>query len=134
MIVDHDQQGVGVLGREGQAPAEEGVKGGSQAVDVAALVDRLILIDKGRVRFDGGLREFSERYGTGRRITVRGDLSVLGPLGFTLDAPGTCSVTVPAGEVNPLLQAVLERLPSADVSVHDPPLEDVLARAFGEPA
>ena len=100
--------------------------------DVAALVDRIILIDKGRVRFDGGLRDFSERYGAGRRITVRGGLSVLGPLGFTAAEAGTCSATVPADEVNPLLQAVLARLPSADVSVNDPPLEDVLARAFGE--
>jgi hypothetical protein len=34
--------------------------------------------------------------------------------------------------VNRLLARVLERVPHADVSVADPPLEEVLTRAFGE--
>jgi hypothetical protein len=37
----------------------------------------------------------------------------------------------PAADVNPLLQAVLARLPAASVTVQDPPLEEVLAAAFG---
>ena len=40
--------------------------------------------------------------------------------------------TVAPEEVNPLLQEVLRRAPSAAVTVEDPPLEDVLKRAFAE--
>ena len=38
---------------------------------------------------------------------------------------------VQPSEVNPLLQEVLRRVPAADLTVEEPPLEDVLTRAFG---
>jgi ABC-2 type transport system ATP-binding protein len=99
--------------------------------DVAAIARRILLIDEGRVRFDGSLPELSRRFGTGRRVVVqeiRPDLEAVG----LQPVEGRMVATVPAEEVNALLQAVLFRDPSAVVTVEDPPLEEVLRRAFGE--
>ncbi|MEQ1502955.1 MAG: hypothetical protein ABMB14_12030, partial [Myxococcota bacterium] len=72
--------------------------------------------------------------GAGRRVVVRGTAEALGGLGFepALDGGGRFTRTVPPAEVNPLLQQVLQRLPQTEVTVADPPLEEVLTRAFGE--
>ena len=40
--------------------------------DVAHIARRIILIDRGQVRFDGSLEALKERFGTGRRLVVRG--------------------------------------------------------------
>ena len=102
--------------------------------DVAALADRIVLIDKGKVRFDGTMAAFRTAFHPGRRVRVHSGPAGLEDLGFTEDDQGTGVADVPAAEVNPLLQGVLARRPAADVSVEDPPLEEVLRRAFeGEP-
>jgi ABC-2 type transport system ATP-binding protein len=100
--------------------------------DVAAIVDRVILIDKGNIRFDGSLAALARRFGKGRRVVVRASKAPLGPLGFEPDERGALVVTVPADAVNEKLDALLKLDPSADVTVSDPPLEEALARAFGE--
>jgi ABC-2 type transport system ATP-binding protein len=100
--------------------------------DVSALADRIVIIDLGVLRFDGSIVELHQRFGTGRRIVVRGDGEALGGLEFTPDGSGGWQRTVPAQAVNPVLQDVLRRVPNADVTVADPPLEEVLTRAFGE--
>lgn len=100
--------------------------------DVAAIVDRIILIDHGRVHFDGPIHEFARRFSPGRRIIVEGDGAALQALGFVEDRPGRWVAVVQPSEVNPLLQEVLKRAPGADLTVEEPPLEDVLTRAFGE--
>jgi len=100
--------------------------------DVSALADRIVIIDVGVLRFDGSIGELHQRFGTGRRILVRGDGQALAGLEFAPDGSGGWQRTVPASAVNPMLQEVLHRLPSAEVTVADPPLEEVLTRAFGE--
>jgi ABC-2 type transport system ATP-binding protein len=99
--------------------------------DVAALAKRILLIDKGVVRFDGSLPELSRAFGNGRRLLVRGAEQLDG-LGFTRDDEGRMVATVAADDVNALLSEVLRRSPSAEVTVADPPLEEVLRTAFGE--
>lgn len=99
--------------------------------DVSALVDRLILIDHGRIRFDGSLHGFRARFGTGRRLEVRGGTAALGTLGLIDEGRDVWATTLPAEAVNRLLAEVLVRAPGADVTVTDPPLESVLTTAFG---
>jgi ABC-2 type transport system ATP-binding protein len=105
--------------------------------DVAALADRIVIIDQGKLRFDGSIEALHARFGAGRRVVVRGPAAALVGLGFEAegalapDGTGRWQCTVAAGDVNPLLQQVLQRLPAAEVTVADPPLEEVLTRAFG---
>lgn len=99
--------------------------------DVAAIADRILLIDAGRVRFDGPISEFRSTFSPGRRVRVAHPVADLTALGFVDDGDGRAQRDVPADEVNPLLQRVLSQLPRADITVADPPLEEVLERAFG---
>ncbi|MCB9683294.1 MAG: ATP-binding cassette domain-containing protein [Alphaproteobacteria bacterium] len=101
--------------------------------DVAAIAERVILIDKGVLRFDGSLDALQAAFGDGRRLVVRGPVDGLEALGFTPTGERSWQRTAHASEINALLTAVLARAPSADVTVSDPPLEDVLRRAFGSP-
>ncbi|MBW1879627.1 MAG: ATP-binding cassette domain-containing protein [Deltaproteobacteria bacterium] len=98
--------------------------------DVASIAQRIILIDKGAVRFDGSLEALSQRFGGGRRVVANGPAEILGPLGFQ-DVDGRCVATVEGERVNEVLAAVLQQLPHAEVTVEDPPLEEVISRAFG---
>ncbi len=98
--------------------------------DVESIARRILLIDHGKVRFDGSLHDLSTKFGQGRRVVVRGPLDQLAPLGFVEDE-GRCVATVERDRVNALLQAVLQAVPSADLTVEEPPLEDVITRAFG---
>jgi ABC-2 type transport system ATP-binding protein len=100
--------------------------------DVAAIVDRVILIDKGNIRFDGSLDALARKFGRGRRVVVRAAKADLRALGFEPDERGALVVTVPADVVNEKLDAVLKVDPGADVTVTDPPLEEALTRAFGQ--
>ncbi len=101
--------------------------------DVAALADRIVLVDLGIVRFDGSIQALTERFAAGRKLVVKGTgAEVVAGLGFTAAAGGGWEHTVPRADVNRLLARVLEQVPHADVGVSDPPLEEVLTRAFGE--
>ena len=99
--------------------------------DVQAISQRIILIDKGVIRFDGTLEGLHQRFGVGRRISVRCDGATLASLDFVPDGARQVR-TVDASDVNALLAEVLRRMPAADVTVSDPPLEEVMRRAFGE--
>lgn len=102
--------------------------------DVSAIVDRLILIDEGRLRFDGTLSSFTEQFGGGRRLVVRGtegdSLADLASEGLQRNDDGTWSTTGSAERVNRALSRVLAIHPDADVTVADPPLEEVLSDVF----
>lgn len=103
--------------------------------DVSAMARRILLIDKGVVRFDGPLAELTRRFGFGRRLVVNApgaDLSGLVPLGFTRDDEGRFVASAEPEAVNRLLAEVLRLAPQAEVTVADPPLEAVLRQAFGE--
>ena len=97
--------------------------------DVGSLAERIVLIDGGTLRFDGPIAAFRQRFGGGRRLVVRG-VTDLASLGFAA-VDGKAVATVPPEQVNGLLQQVLARHPDAEVTVEDPPLEEVLAAAFG---
>ncbi len=98
--------------------------------DVAAIVDRVLLIGGGRLGFDGTLPTLSQTFGEGRRLEVRGADTDLGGIGLSRDDAGTWFVSGTAEAVNRALSAVLQAAPNADVTVTDPPLEEVLRRAF----
>ncbi|MEQ1567829.1 MAG: ATP-binding cassette domain-containing protein [Myxococcota bacterium] len=103
--------------------------------DVSALADRIVLIDQGVVRFDGSILALQQRFGAGRRLSVRAEADLaraLDGLGFAAPDGGSSARIVAPSEVNGVLQEVLRRLPTAEVTVTDPPLEEVLTRAFGE--
>ena len=107
--------------------------------DVVQLCPRVIVIDHGRLIYDGDLRALSHRVRPDKRIVVRfaagnggapspADLSRFGQvIGVE---PGQATIQVAAEEVSGAVARILAALPVADLTVEDPPLEEVFSELF----
>jgi ABC-2 type transport system ATP-binding protein len=106
--------------------------------DVTALCERIIIIHHGRLKYDGGINELSRRIAPFKLIGVMlaetdsHDLSTYGePVQNEEDAEKHY-IQVKAGDVTRVTSRMLSELPIADISISDPPIEDVIERAFNE--
>jgi ABC-2 type transport system ATP-binding protein len=106
--------------------------------DVSALCERILVIDAGRLRFDGGIDELVRHIRPLRRVAVRVfaeldprtrlELEGLGQL--VSDEPPRLSLDVAPARV-PEVVAKLLALPGAsDLEVQDAPLEEVMRELF----
>jgi ABC-2 type transport system ATP-binding protein len=104
--------------------------------DVEALCPRVLVIAQGRVIYDGPLEGITERFGRHKqvRLVFSGEQAP-GDLGRF----GECEVSGPVADlkvdrtrVAEVLSAILDRYVVLDLSVQDPPLEQVIARVFEE--
>ncbi len=103
--------------------------------DIAALCRRVVVIAGGRIVHDGSLSAIIDRFGTHKILTLQwatdhepGDLSRYGEV---LEAePPKSRVRVPREAVPEVLAAILAGHPVEDLSVEDPPLEQVIAELF----
>jgi ABC-2 type transport system ATP-binding protein len=106
--------------------------------DVVQLCPRVVVIDRGRLIYDGDLRALSHKVRPDRRILVRfadgdgpaaqGDLARFGKV--VAAEPGQATIQVAAEEVSGAVARILGALPVADLTVEDPPLEEVLSELF----
>ena len=97
--------------------------------DIAALTPRLLVIDRGRLRYDGPRDALAHRIAPERRVIVRSREPQLESLGFHEDR-GHMVATVSTDAVNELLGEVLRALPTAEINVEEIPLDEVMARYF----
>ena len=106
--------------------------------DVTALCERVIIIHHGRLKYDGGLAELSRQIAPFKIIGVdlanyaTASLQAYGTPVPNPDGDGKCLVQVPAGQVAAITARILAELPVRDLTVEDPPIEDVIERAFHE--
>jgi ABC-2 type transport system ATP-binding protein len=103
--------------------------------DVAALCPRVIVIDKGRLIYDGDLKELVHRIRPEKRITIRlsapADRQQLERLAVVASQTDTLVVlTVPVAQVSEVLRAALGSLAVLDLAVEDPPLEEIMRELF----
>ncbi len=104
--------------------------------DVAALCPRVIVIDKGQLSFDGSLDELVRRTRPEKRIVLHLNKDVeradVEPLGTVVSLePGRAVLQVPQDGVNAAVSRALATLPVKDLTVENPPLEEVMADLFG---
>ena len=90
--------------------------------DVTALCPRVIVIDKGRLTYDGDLRQLVHRVRPDKRVMVR-----------LVDGRQE-TINVPAAELQKRIAELIARGPVADLTVEDPPLEDVMRDLFAREA
>ncbi|GAB4581080.1 MAG: ATP-binding cassette domain-containing protein [Anaerolineales bacterium] len=106
--------------------------------DVTALCERIIIIHHGKLKYDGGLSDLSRRIapvkliGIALRNAVPADLSQYGQVVPTENHNGKQLLQVPAEEVAAITARLLSDLPVLDLTIEDPPVEDVIERAFNE--
>jgi len=106
--------------------------------DVAALCRRVVIIMLGRIVYDGSLSGIVDRFGGHKIITLQladghipADLNRYGEL--LSSEPPRARLRVGRSEVTQVLSAILDRHSVVDVSVEDPPLEEVIAEVFSHP-
>jgi ABC-2 type transport system ATP-binding protein len=107
--------------------------------DVEALCSRVLIINHGRLTYDGDVAGITEQFGQAKLVKlhfpddqVPGDLGQFGEI--THQEGPVVDLKVDRQEVARSLEAILERYVVLDVSVQDPPLEQVIARVFQEAA
>jgi ABC-2 type transport system ATP-binding protein len=103
--------------------------------DVAALCPRVIVIDRGKLSYDGALDELVHRIRPEKRVVLRlaravdeRDLSLLGKV-VRCD-PAEAVLQVPQGEVNATVTRALAAFTVVDLTVENPPLEEVMSELF----
>jgi ABC-2 type transport system ATP-binding protein len=103
--------------------------------DVAALCRRVVVIASGRIIYDGSLSGIINRFGGHKVISLQftdgripADLAQYGEV--LLEEVPRAKVRVARGEVPGVLGSLLARHTVEDVTVEDPPLEQVIAEMF----
>jgi ABC-2 type transport system ATP-binding protein len=104
--------------------------------DVEALCSRVLVITDGALVHDGPLSAIVERFGKHKQVrlqfageTVPAELAEFGE--YTTSGP-VAELKVEREQVAEKLAGILGRFTVVDMSVQDPPLEQVIGRVFQE--
>lgn len=109
--------------------------------DVEALCQRVIVIHKGSILFDGGLAALVERFSPYKLITVELErvptngavAQLVEPVGQVVSQQnGQVCVQVSKGKTAVLTNRLLQELPVQDLTIQDPPIDDVIDQVFKE--
>jgi ABC-2 type transport system ATP-binding protein len=105
--------------------------------DVEALCKRVLVISHGRLVYDGDLIRITEQFGQSKLLKVQFDASTapddLDRFGEVTSRRGpVAELKVERSRVADVLGAILTTYTIVDMSVQDPPLDQVIARVFEE--
>ncbi len=104
--------------------------------DVTALCERIIIIHQGRLKYDGGITDLSRKIAPFKLIGVRlsdadsHDLSAYGTQVRNDEDADKKYIQVKAEDVTRITSRLLADLPIHDITITDPPIEDVIEQAF----
>jgi ABC-2 type transport system ATP-binding protein len=106
--------------------------------DVVALCPRVVVIDHGRLIYDGDLKELVRRVRPDKRVTIRlaqpaapEALDKLAGMGTVVQAAGAQVIlSVPGARLAGAVRDILAALPVVDLTVEDPPIEEVMRELF----
>lgn len=103
--------------------------------DITALCDRVLLIHQGQLIYDGLLDDLLERFAPCRQIKVELGQSLsrsqLADFGEIEAIEGQeVRFLVPREQLTPTISRILAQLQVQDLSVSDPPIEEVIGRLF----
>jgi ABC-2 type transport system ATP-binding protein len=103
--------------------------------DVVALCPRVVVIDHGHLIYDGDLKELVRRVRPDKRVTIRlsqpvarGDLEKIAAVVSAEAAQVVLSV--PAAKVSGVVRDALAALPVVDLTIEEPPVEEVMRELF----
>ena len=104
--------------------------------DVEALCRRVLVIHHGKLLFDGELARLVQRFTAHKTIVVRlddpdADLASYGEVVSSED--GAITLRVPRERTARVTERLLADLSVMDLTVEDPPIEEVIERVFAEP-
>ena len=106
--------------------------------DVTALCERIIIIHQGQLKYDGGITDLSHKIAPFKLIGVRlsdadsHDLSGYGTQVQNEEDADKKYIQVKAEDVTRVTSRLLADLPVHDITITDPPIEDVIEQAFNQ--
>ena len=104
--------------------------------DIQELCERVIIIDRGTVFFDGRLQEILGRFAGHKIVTLRHAPTPVGTVdpsrfGEVVEqTPASLKLKVPRDRVIPSVKALLDAYPVQDFSVEEVPVEDIIRQLF----
>jgi ABC-2 type transport system ATP-binding protein len=103
--------------------------------DVAALCPRVIVIDRGRLRYDGDLPALVRSVRPHKHVALRTsgpvDRAALARVGVVIEhEPARAVLQVPQADLRDAVAHLLERPEVTDLTIEDPPLEEVMRELF----
>lgn len=103
--------------------------------DVASLSERVIVIDEGKLRYDGDLRALVHRVRPDKRVALKlggaADRAALEKLGTIVEeAPGRVVLQIKRDDLREAVGHALATMDVTDLTVEDPPLEEVMRELF----
>lgn len=105
--------------------------------DVKRLAKRVIVIDHGKIIFDGKLQDIIDKYAKKKIITLelseevsREEVAKFGKID-TWEFPRVV-LTVARTDASSKAAAILEKLPVADVNIEEPPIEAIIRDLFSK--
>lgn len=106
--------------------------------DVTALCERILIIHHGQLKYDGGINELSRKIAPFKLIGVRlaeTNSHNLGKYGTPVQNEEDSEkqyIQVRADDVTRITSGLLADLPVHDITITDPPIEDVIEQAFNQ--
>jgi ABC-2 type transport system ATP-binding protein len=105
--------------------------------DIQALCERVIIIDRGVISFDGRLSAVVDRFADFKLITIHSEVAArasalaLQKYGELIEQdPGSFTLKVKRDRVIPVCKALLDELPVSDIDIQEVPIEEVIRRIF----
>jgi len=103
--------------------------------DVEKLCKRVIVINDGKIIYDGALAEIIKKYADYKIIKMTFEKAIdsadVAPFGEIIESNNTyASLRVPKTEVAKRVSNILAKLPASDILVEEVPIEDVIRRMF----
>ncbi|HKG97340.1 MAG TPA: ATP-binding cassette domain-containing protein [Pyrinomonadaceae bacterium] len=104
--------------------------------DIEELCHRVLIIDRGRLFYDGPLGSIIDRFATHKILSftfgTRTEDSFTA-LGETVErTPDTVKLKVPRADVAETCRQIFSRYSITDINVDEPPVEEVIRQLFGE--
>jgi ABC-2 type transport system ATP-binding protein len=106
-------------------------------IDVTALTRRVIVIDQGRIRFDGDLQVLADKTAPHRVVKVtlsspveQADLAEYGEVEATDGL--TAALRVPRSRTKDVAARLLAELSVEDIAIEEPPIEEVIRQVFAQ--
>ncbi|MCI0538566.1 MAG: ATP-binding cassette domain-containing protein, partial [Verrucomicrobiales bacterium] len=105
--------------------------------DIQELCQRVIIIDHGKIFFDGRLDEVLDRFADFKLVTIQcagaadrsaEDLAKYGEL--VEHTPASVKLKVKRERVIPVCKALLDDLPVSDIDIQEVPIEDIIRQIF----
>jgi ABC-2 type transport system ATP-binding protein len=106
--------------------------------DIQELCDRVIIIDHGKIFFDGALERIIDQFSAAKVVSLTfaeeavRDFSAFGEV--VAQTPVSVQLKVPRAKVTETCRRLLEACNVSDINVQEMPIEDVIRQLFGQRA